>query len=199
MSFARGMLDTLTRRRRPSVDDGAVAPEPQRILIDGSTRTFWARGAAHPATLVETEADPTARPARVASLIAAHDSGRPSDSRPAGNPAFSEALFVELMRAQQFSRAYALLTPDCQRRWTNAERFADAHRDNALCNLRGVNVLEARYLEDWMDPELQTRHDAVAELDVEYTFAQGSELATVRRTVHLVGIDGKWKSLSYPR
>jgi len=90
------------------------------------------------------------------------------------------------------------LTAESQRRWGNVERFGNAHRDGAMKALRGVNVLAVRHLENWVDPELGLEHEAVAELDVEYTFASGEQKATVKRTVHLVGVDGRWKSLSYP-
>jgi hypothetical protein len=85
--------------------------------VDAATRTFWSRGAADPVTLVESDTAVAARPLRdrVRAMVAAHDGGqRRGGVRPSGNPAFSEALFVELIRGGQHARAFALLAPDCQ-------------------------------------------------------------------------------------
>jgi hypothetical protein len=68
------------------------------------------------ATLVESDTVVAARPLRdrVRAMVAAQDrSSRRSGVRPSGNPAFSEALFVELIRGGQHARAVALLAPDC--------------------------------------------------------------------------------------
>lgn len=152
-------------------------------------------------TLVE--ADPLVPTAgvheRVRAMVAAHERGQASAaSRPAGDPVFSETLFVELVRGEQYTRAFALLAPGCQRRWGTARSFADAHRGDARHRLRGVNVVDVRHLEEWTDPELGDRHRDVAELDVEYSFDAGTRVVVLRRTVHLLAVAGKWRSLSYP-
>jgi hypothetical protein len=61
-----------------------------------------------------------------------------------------------------------------------------------------VNVVDVRHLEEWTDPELGDRHRDVAELDVEYSFDAGARVVVLRRTVHLLAVAGKWRSLSYP-
>jgi hypothetical protein len=171
------------------------------VLVDANTRTFWSRGAAVPVTLVEADesAPATGGLGRVRAIVTAHEEGRSgAASRPAGDPAFSETLFVELIRAEQYARAFALLTPGCQRRWGTAGRFAEAHRGDPRHRIRGVNVTDVRRLEEWTDPELGERHREVAELDVEYSFEAGERTAVVRRTVHLVAVAGRWRSISYP-
>src|ERR1700680_2510613 len=73
----------------------ATAPQPDASQVDVETRAFWAGS--------ET-ATVTSR--RAAALVDAHERGRgPAGARPPGNPAFSEALFVELTRATQQPRA----------------------------------------------------------------------------------------------
>lgn len=200
MGFARGLLDSLTRRvRGDDGDDPTAEHDAERVLVDAATRTWWTRGAGSPETLVEADEPADPRPSRIRSMIAAHERGAASGSRPRGNPAFSEALFVELMRAEQFSRAYRLLAPECQKRWGNAERFIRAQRDDAaLTRLEGVSVIAVRDADGWVDPEMGRPQEHVAELDVEYTFGAGERRAAVRRTVHLVGHEGKWRSLCYP-
>jgi len=210
MGWVRPTL--LFTRRRSGVEDvppPPEAPDPapetqrpaSRVLIDAGTRTFWSRGAPGPVTLVESDALVPGRPLRdrVRAMVAAHDRGaRRGDARPPGNPAFSEALFVELIRGGQHARAFALLAPDCQRSWGSAEQFAAAHRGDSLQRLEGVNVVSVRHLDEWVDPHHGNRHRQVAELDVEYAFGAGPRPLTLRRTVHLVAVEGQWRSLSYP-
>lgn len=167
-------------------------------LIDANTQTFWRRGAPAPTTLVEAGDDPPRLRARAAGVVAAHERGLAAGGRPRANPAFSEALFVELMRARQWRRAFGLLTPECQQRWGCAEAFAQAQRRGSLSRLSGVRVREVRHLADWRDPESGMVHTHAAELDVEYTIAAGTEARLVSRTVHLVGHHGGWRSLCYP-
>lgn len=190
-------------RLRPPGDDEAADPAPpttHRVLVDAGTRTFWSRGASAPVTLVE--ADPPLPSAdaqgRVRAMVAAHEHGRGAAGGGGEDPAFCETLFVELVRGGQYTRAFALLAPGCQRRWGTAQRFADAHRGDATRRLRGVNVVDIRHLEAWTDPEVGERHRDVAELDVEYTFDTGLRAIVLRRTVHLVAVAGRWRSLSYP-
>lgn len=180
--------------------DAPPDPGQSRILVDANTHTFWARGALQPATLVEAgdvSPENARRTHEVRALVAAHE-GRTEPERPRGNPAFSEALFVELMRAEQYQRAFNLLSPECQRTWGSLDRFAEAHRDGSMRSLRGVNVTAVRHLDSWTDPETGVAHDSVAELDVEYAVAAGGRTTTVRRTVHLVAVEGRWRSLCYP-
>jgi hypothetical protein len=132
-------------------------------------------------------------------MVAAHERGTDGAARRGtGDPAFSETLFVELVRGGQYGRAFALLAPGCQRRWGTAERFAAAHSGDARRRLHGVTVVGVRRLEAWSDPETGERHRDVAELDVEYNFDAGARAAVLRRTVHLVAVAGTWRSLSYP-
>jgi hypothetical protein len=211
MGWARPILRTIRRRRRRRVraphPQVTLAPEPAagrpatRILIDRGSRTFWSRGAEVPVTLVESDPALPARPLRdrVRALVAAHDHGpRRGGGRPTGNPAFSEALFVELVRGGQYARAFALLAPECQRSWGSAEGFAAAHRGSSLERLEGVNVAAVRLLDEWIDPHHGSHHRQVAELDVEYSFGAGQGVVKLPRTVHLVGVEGRWRSLSYP-
>ena len=210
MGWARPNLPVVIRRRggaeRAPHLTVASATEPRarsasRVLVDAATRTFWSRGAEEPVTLVESDTAAAPRPLRdrVRAMVAAHDGGQKRGGvRPSGNPAFSEALFVELIRGGQHARAFALLAPDCQRRWGSAEQFAAAHAESSLRRLEGVNVVAVRHLEQWVDPDHGDLHRQVAELDVEYSFDAGHRRAKLSRTVHLVAVEGRWRSLSYP-
>ncbi len=190
--------------RRPHA---ARAPEPSPsrpaslVLINSGTRTFWSRGAEVPLTLVESDLSSPSRPLRdrVRALVTAHERGiGRTGARPRGNPAFSEALFVELVRGGQHARAFELLAPECQRSWGSPERFAAAHGGTSLPRLEGVQVVAVRNLEEWVDPDRGARHRQVAELDVEYSFGGGQRVVRLPRTVHLVAVEGRWRSLSYP-
>lgn len=169
-------------------------------LVDSHTRTFWSHGADNPATLVEAdgEAPQPGSAGRVASLVAEHERGAVTTGRPRANPAFSEAVFFELMRARQYQRAYALLSPECQQSWGSLQAYIDAQRSGAVTQLRGVRVVAVRQLRGWRDPDSGMVHDHAAELDVEYAVGDDHQEFAVPRTVHLVGHRGTWRSLCYP-
>ena len=173
------------------------------VLVDAHTHTFWARGEDAPTTLVETSGThaPSSGGRRADALVRAHENGDDVDrpaGRPRGNPVFSEALFVELMRAHQYRRAFEQLTADCQRRWGTAEAFAAAQGASAMRRLRGVTVKDVRFLAEWTDPEAGTSYQEVAELKVEYAIGERDRAAVVPRTVHLVPDRGRWRSICYP-
>ncbi|HEY2570341.1 MAG TPA: hypothetical protein VGI27_02655 [Solirubrobacteraceae bacterium] len=199
----RGVIRRLLGRER------APAPQRERLdrlataqrphLVDAHTRTFWSRGAIAPATLVETDEMAPGVPARrAATLVAEHERRGASPARPRANPAFSEAVFVELMRARQYRRAYALLSPECQQSWGSLQAFIDAQRIGALAHLRGVRVDAVRHIDSWRDPDSGMVHQHAAELDVRYDIADGTRSVSVPRTVHLVAFQGGWRSLCYP-
>jgi hypothetical protein len=179
------------RRRLPATE--------RPHLVDAHTRTFWSRGAVAPATLVEADgAQPPMHSGRAATLVADHERGVGASTRPRANPAFSEAVFVELMRARQYRRAYALLSPECQQSWGALQAFIDAQRIGALAQLHGVRVTEVRHLERWRDPDSGMVHDHAAELDVLYEIGDRTRSVSVPRTVHLIALGGAWRSLCYP-
>jgi hypothetical protein len=166
----------------------ATAPQPDASQVDAETRAFWAGS--------ET-ATVTSR--RAAALVDAHERGRgPAGARPPGNPAFSEALFVELMRASQYRRAFTLLSEDCQLSWGSPEAFAEAQGASTMRRLHGVSVKDVRYLPEWTDSTRGTTYRDVAELDVEYQVGDPDPVAVIRRVVHLVPGGGRWRSICYP-
>jgi hypothetical protein len=177
-------------RRHAGVTLAPVAEPaaPPATHFDAGTRAFWAGS--------ET-ANVTSR--RAAALVDAHERGRaPMGSRPPGNPAFSEALFVELMRANQYRRAFSLLSEDCQLSWGSPEAFAEAQGASTMRRLRGVSVKQVRYLPEWTDSYRGTTYRDVAELDVEYEVGDPDPVAVIRRVVHLVPGGGRRRSICYP-
>jgi hypothetical protein len=197
----RRLLEGASRPERPTEHSVRVRlPADERPhLVDAHTRTFWSRGALSPATLVETEPlEAPARTGRAATFVADHERGGNDSQRPRANPAFSEAVFVELMRARQYRRAFTLLSPECQQSWGTLDAFVAAQRIGALAQLRGVSVRQVRHLADWRDPDSGMVYAYAAELDVDYEIGDGTRTARVPRTVHLVGHRGSWRSLCYP-
>lgn len=176
-------------RRPPRVVDAPPWPTGGPAIPDG------------PATLVDAEpgTEIVRRGNRVAQMIAAHDSGRSVrlPQRPRANPAFAEAVFVELMRAHQYRRAFDQLSGDCRRAWGSPEAFAAAQAEGSMSRLRGMRVKGMRHLAEWTDQERNVTHREVAELDVDYVLGTG-ETAVVSRVVHLVADSGTWRSLCYP-
>lgn len=187
-------------RSEPRTRDHLPGPQAAERphLVDPHTRTFWSRGAIAPATLVEAErSEPAVRQGRASALVADHERGVAS-GRPRANPAFSEAVFVELMRARQYRRAYALLSPECQQSWGSLQAFIDAQRIGALATLRGVRVIDVRHITGWRDPDSGIVHAHAAELDVQYEIGDAVRTFNLPRTVHLVADRGAWRSLCYP-
>lgn len=193
----RGFLSRVRMRGLPpaAVAEEPVAEAPHKVATfsgPDASRRYWARGD-RPAAEERRDAR-----GRVAALVHAHENGpRPQGGRPRGNPAFSEALFVELMRAKQYRRAFEQLSAECRSRWGSADAFAAA-QGSAMRFLQGVNVKDVRYLPEWVDPRAGTSYRDVAELDVEYTLAGRDSSTVVSRVVHLVPDEGKWRSLCYP-
>jgi hypothetical protein len=169
-------------------DLAPTSAAPAATQVDAGTRPFWA--GSETATI-------TSR--RAAALVDAHERGRsPLGARPPGNPAFSETLFVELMRANQYRRAFTLLSEDCQLSWGSPEAFAEAQGASTMRRLRGVSVKDVRYLAEWTDSTRGTLYRDVAELDVEYEVGDPDPVAVIRRVVHLVPGGGRWRSICYP-
>lgn len=184
----------------------AVAATPsltavtQPFMVDAHTRTYWSLGAESPQTLVEA-AGGSGVPrlgTAVAAMVAERDGASRRPRRPVTDPAFSEALFVELIREERFDRAFALLTPDCQRSWGSQERFADEQRAGEGTALLGVDVRAVRLLDAWTDPEHGDSYRDVAELDVAYAVRVCERTLMLPRTVHLVAVGGRWRSIAYP-
>jgi hypothetical protein len=193
-SYLERLKDRLASSPDGLDDERAPRTRPAQRGADGNTRTFWTKDAPSPTTLVEVEASNEPGPRPVAALLEKQSRTAP---RPRSNPAFSEATFVELMRAQRFKRAYDLLAPDCRRAWGSWMAFADANRA-AMSNLLGVEVTESQILDEWVDGARGITHSDVAELKVEYRFGRADTTSVIEQTVHLVGVEGKWCSLSYP-
>ena len=190
----RGLFSRM--RERVSAHGTAVAepgaPPERQIATDSTTHAFWGAG-----TRTAREPSAGARE-RVAALVDAHERGiTGSAARPRGNPAFSEALFVELMRARQYRRAFEQLSAECRRQWGSADAFAAA-QGTAMRRLLGVAVKDVRYLSEWCDPHSGVTYREVAELDVEYMLAGPELQRTLQRVVHLVPDEGRWRSLCYP-
>jgi hypothetical protein len=187
----------------------ALDRDPDTVLVDPRTRTFWSRSTGTSTTLVEAagseggavEVETVGR--RVAALLAARDAPPPPpvrepDQAPEADPARSEERFVELLRDGRYEAAFTLLAGSCQDRWGSAHAFA-AGQGTTARNLLGLSVRDARRLAEWVDAEGGCVHRDVVELDVDYRVRlSGSTTATVSRTVHLVAAGGGWRSICYP-
>ncbi len=176
------------------------------LLVDASTWTFWSRGASAAETLVEATGHVTARTEsvsrRVAALLDARDRTRHGAAPVVprrGDPAQAELLFVEMMRAGHFERAFRLLAPECQARWGSAAGFAVAQAEaGGHDQVRHADIRDIQVLEVWPDPDSGRVNREVAELTVEYLVDAGEREVLVERVVHMVLVEGRWRSLCYP-
>ncbi|MFN2451081.1 MAG: hypothetical protein ABR541_01875 [Candidatus Dormibacteria bacterium] len=168
------------------------------LLVDGHTRTWWSRGEHQAATLVEARDDPDTQAAVAEPRRGAPGPGPRPPGRPRANPAFTEALFVELMRAGQLGRAFTQLSPECQAAWGTPARFAAEQPGEALRAVQGVEIHGVRYLDRWTDPMTATPYSDVAELEVEYRLSGGGRSRALRQIVHLVPVEGNWRSVYHP-
>jgi hypothetical protein len=186
----------------------ALDRDPDTVLVDPRTRTFWSRATGTSTTLVEAtdhddgavEVDSLGR--RVAALLAARDAPPPPPAEPVDepepDPGRSEERFVELLRDGRYEAAFGLLAAPCQERWGSARAFA-AGQGSGAANLLGLSVRGVRRLPDWADAEGGCVHRDVVELDVDYRVRlSATATATVSRTVHLVAAGGGWRSICYP-
>jgi hypothetical protein len=212
------LKELLRRFGRTSAAPAAAAPEAPRpaesavttvprtaLLVDASTWTFWSRGASAAETLVEATGHPAERTTsvsqKVAAMLEARDRTRLGSS-PAvpryGDPAQAELLFVEMMRAGRFERAYRLMAPECQARWGTEADFADSQQGSGHDQVRGAEVRSVEVLEVWPDPDSGRVNREVAELAVEYLIAVGGREVLIERVVHCLLVEGRWRSLCYP-
>jgi len=176
------------------------------LLVDASTWTFWSRGATAAETLVEASGPHARHPESISQRVAAmleardrtlHGAAPVVPSR--GNPAQSELLFLEMMRAGHFERAFRLLAPECQGRWGSAAAFAATQRQaGGHDQVRHAEIRDVTLLDVWPDPDSGRVNREVAELTVEYVVDLGEREVLVERVVHLVLVGGRWRSLYYP-
>ena len=189
----------------PATPAARPVPPSAALLVDASTWTFWSRGASAAETLVEAAGHPVERTAtlteRVAAMLEARDRGRhagaPVVARQ-GDPAHSELLFVEMMRAGNFERAYRLLAPECQSRWGTETEFARAQQGSGHDQVRSAEVKQVDLLDVWPDPDSGRVNRGAAELTVEYLIGVGGREVLIERVVHCVLVEGRWRSLCYP-
>jgi hypothetical protein len=215
-SVLNGLLRRRFRRYAPPPPPSVAAPTPASppaataprspLLVDASTWTFWSRGASAAETLVEANGHASERGVsvsrRVAAMLEARDRTRHGAAPVVprrGDPAQAELLFVEMMRAGHFERAFRLLAPECQVRWGSAAAFA---AEQARCGgheqVRHAEIRDVSVLDVWPDPDSGRINREVAELAVEYLVEIGDRDVLVERVVHMVLVDGRWRSLCYP-
>ena len=114
------------------------------------------------------------------------------------NPTLCEETFTKLISAGRFDAAWDLLTPDSQASWKDRASFT---REMAARQpgrgLLGSKVREVRMLPSWTDDHTQKTYHEVAELVVDYRVRQRAKETVVTQDVHLVNVNGGWKSLCY--
>jgi len=190
----------------PAAGAAAITAPRSPLLVDASTWTFWSRGASAAETLVEATGQEAARTEsvsrRVAAMLDARDRTRHGAAPVVprrGDPAQAELLFVEMMRAGHFERAFRLLAPECQARWGSAAVFAaEQQRSGGHEQVRHAEIRDIEVLEAWADPDSGRVNREVAELTVEYAVDVGGREVLVERVVHMVLVEGRWRSLCYP-
>ena len=114
------------------------------------------------------------------------------------NPTLCEETFTELISASRFDSAWDLLTPDSQASWRDKESFSremDARQPGR--GLLGSKVREVRMLAQWTDEHTSKTYREVAELVVDYRVRHRARETIVTQDVHLVNVNGGWKSLCY--
>jgi len=92
-----------------------------------------------------------------------------------------------------------LLAPECQARWGSAAAFAaEQQRSGGHEQVRHAEIRDITVLEVWPDPDSGRVNREVAELTVEYLVDAGEREVLVERVVHMVLVEGRWRSLCYP-
>jgi len=114
------------------------------------------------------------------------------------NPTLCEETFTRLISAGRFDSAWDLLAPDAQASWDDQASFTremDSRQPGR--GLLGSKVREVRMLATWTDDQTQKTYHEVAELVVDYRIRQRAKESVFTQDVHLVNVDGGWKSLCY--
>ncbi|MFN2465973.1 MAG: hypothetical protein ABR598_06880 [Candidatus Dormibacteria bacterium] len=113
-------------------------------------------------------------------------------------PTLCEETFTRLISAGRFDSAWNLLAPDSQASWQDQASFT---REMAARQpgrgLLGSKVREVRMLASWHDEQTKKTYHEVAELVVDYRIRQRAKETVVTQDVHLVNVNGGWKSLCY--
>ncbi|HEV1996857.1 MAG TPA: hypothetical protein VGR61_01840 [Candidatus Dormibacteraeota bacterium] len=114
------------------------------------------------------------------------------------NPTLCEETFTELISASRFASAWDLLTPDSQASWQDKESFTrEMGARQPGRGLLGSKVREVRMLAQWTDEHTSKTYHEVAELVVDYRVRRQARESIVTQDVHLVNVNGGWKSLCY--
>jgi len=114
------------------------------------------------------------------------------------NPTLCEETFTRLISASRFDSAWDLLTPDSQASWSNRESFTrEMGARQPGRGLLGSKVREVRMLAQWTDEHTSKTYNEVAELVVDYRVRRQARESIVTQDVHLVNVNGGWKSLCY--
>ena len=114
------------------------------------------------------------------------------------SPELCEETFTRLISAGRFDAAWDLLTPDSQASWKDQASFTrEMGARQPGRGLLGSKVREVRMLASWTDDTTKKTYRDVAELVVDYRIRQRARESVVTQDVHVVNIDGGWKSLCY--
>ena len=114
------------------------------------------------------------------------------------NPTLCEETFTRLISAERFDAAWDLLTPDSQASWKDQASFTrEMGARKPGRGLLGSKVREVRMLASWKDEHTNKTYHEVAELVVDYRVRQRAQETVVTQDVHLVNVNGGWKSLCY--
>jgi hypothetical protein len=114
------------------------------------------------------------------------------------NPTLCEETFTRLISAGRFNAAWDLLTPDSQLSWRDKESFSrEMGARQPGRGLLGSKVREVRMLAQWTDEHTSKTYNEVAELVVDYRVRARARETIVTQDVHVVNVNGGWKSLCY--
>ena len=114
------------------------------------------------------------------------------------NPTLCEETFTRLISAGRFDAAWDLLTPDSQASWKDQKSFtSEMGARQPGRGLLGSKVREVRMLDHWTDEKTSKTYNEVAELVVDYRVRQRAKETIVTQDVHVVNVNGGWKSLCY--
>ena len=114
------------------------------------------------------------------------------------NPTLCEETFTRLISAGRFDAAWDLLTPDSQASWKDQPSFTrEMGARQPGRGLLGSKVREVRMLATWTDDTTKKTYHEVAELVVDYRVRARAQETVVTQDVHVVNVNGGWKSLCY--
>ncbi|MHB8573425.1 MAG: hypothetical protein ACYDAY_10835 [Candidatus Dormibacteria bacterium] len=114
------------------------------------------------------------------------------------DPRHCEELFTNFQKLRKYEDMWMLLAPEAQASWGSRESFVRQTMEaDSRVRVVGSEVDDVQILPVWTDRRRQKTYRNVAELKVKYHLKADWKDLALERDVHLVHVDGGWRTLCF--